>query len=337
MKCCGGCFADRFLRDEIARLSQETGDCACCGSENQRVIEAVELGDKFELVCGIYEPHPDGQQLIDWLIDDWQLFRIERAQAMILLGDILDDAERVRGTYKPSALCTTDTLDVWNKLRNELLTQNRFFPKTELNTRRLGSLLEHLRMPADEVPGSWYRARIEDGSGAFPAEMMGAPPAKKANPGRANPVGIPYLYVGSERDTAVTEVRPHPGELLTVAEFTIDAELQLIDLRNPRKLITPFVMEDLREVAGMRGDIDFLERLGQELTTPVLPNAAAIDYIPSQFLCEFIKQVGYDGVVYASSVSSGINLALFDPDKAHIGEIERVKINRVGVEFSDLA
>lgn len=333
MKCCGACFSDRFLKNEIARLSKEEGICESCGSEHQQLIDAVELGDKFELVCGIYESDSGGNQLIDWLIEDWQLFTLERAEAMILLGDILDDAERVRETYKPSALCTTDTLNVWEKLRTELLTQNRFFPKTKLNTERLGGLLEHLRMPDDDIPTVWYRARIEDGGGPFPAAMMGAPPAKKASPGRANPVGIPYLYVGSERDTAVTEIRPHPGEVLTLAEFSIADGLQLIDLRKPRQFITPFVMEDLREVAGMRGDIDFLERLGQELTTPVLPNAAAIDYIPSQFLCEFIKQVGYDGVVYSSSVSDGINLALFDPERAQVGEVNRVKIERVGVSF----
>lgn len=337
MKCCGACFADRFLSEEIARLSEETGNCESCKSINVPLIDANQLADKFELVCGIYESADDGKQLVDWLIDDWQLFNVTRAEAMILLGDILDDAERVRQVYEPSALCASDSLDVWETLRDELRTQNRFFPQTEFNTGRLGGLLEHLVMPSDNVPELWYRARIEDSGEAFPADKMNAPPPKKASPGRANPVGIPYLYLGSEPDTAVTEVRPHPGETLSLARFTLDAKVQLIDLRNPRQQVTPFVMEDLEEVAGMRGDIDFLERLGQELTTPVLPNAAAIDYIPSQYLCEFIKQVGYDGVVYASSVSQGVNLALFLPDKATVGDVSRVRIDSVGVRFSDHA
>lgn len=45
----------------------------------------------------------------------------------------------------------------------------------------------------------------------------------------------------------------------------------------------------------MRSDLPFLERLGEELTRPVLPHAAAIDYTPSQFLCEFVRRQGYDG------------------------------------------
>jgi hypothetical protein len=38
----------------------------------------------------------------------------------------------------------------------------------------------------------------------------------------------------------------------------------------------------------MRSDLPFLERLGDELTRPVVPQAAAIDYTPSQYLSEFI-------------------------------------------------
>jgi hypothetical protein len=97
------------------------------------------------------------------------------------------------------------------------------------------------------------------------------------------------------------------------------------------------LLGDEEPIALMRGDIEFLERLGRELTTPVLPNAAAIDYIPSQYLCEFIKKCGYQGVVYSSSVSDGVNLALFDPNRADAGDIQEYAIDRVSVEMSDVA
>ena len=161
------------------------------------------------------------------------------------MGDILDDAERVRQTYKPSDLCASDSLNVWEALRDELRTKNRFFPETNFNTYRLSDLLRYLSVPIKDIPQKWYRARVEESGEPFPPENMGAPPAKNSSPGRANPVGIPYLYVGSAPDTAVTEVRPHPGEVLTLAEFTIVANVRLIDLRNPRALITLFIMEDI--------------------------------------------------------------------------------------------
>jgi hypothetical protein len=40
----------------------------------------------------------------------------------------------------------------------------------------------------------------------------------------------------------------------------------------------------------------------------------------------------YDGVVYRSSVSNGINLAVFDPAKATGGEVSLYNITRVAVE-----
>jgi hypothetical protein len=63
----------------------------------------------------------------------------------------------------------------------------------------------------------------------------------------------------------------------------------------------------------------------------VLPSGAAIDYIPSQYLCEFIKNSGFDGVVYRSSVSDGINLALFDPNKAAGGTVTLYGVSKVSV------
>lgn len=86
----------------------------------------------------------------------------------------------------------------------------------------------------------------------------------------------------------------------------------------------------------MRSDLPFLERLGEELTRPVVPQAAAIDYTPSQYLCEFIKKCGYNGVVYRSSVSDGINLALFDPAVAEGSDVVQYRISRVSVEVESI-
>lgn len=161
---------------------------------------------------------------------------------------------------------------------------------------------------------------------------MGAPPKRLASHGRANPPGIPYLYLGSTAATAVSEIRPHAGEVACVATFDVPAEFTAVDLRNPRQLVSPFVLEVENEIGLMRVDIEFLERLGEELTRPVLPQAAAIDYVPSQYLCEFIKKCGYDGVVYRSSVSDGINLALFNPARATPRQVEQYKVTRVSVD-----
>jgi hypothetical protein len=160
---------------------------------------------------------------------------------------------------------------------------------------------------------------------------MNAPPQHLASHGRANPAGIPYLYLGSQPDTAAAEIRPHTGEVACIAEFTIP-EIRAVDLRNPRGFVSPFLLGEASKIGQLRADLPLLERLGGELTRPVLPQRAAIDYIPSQYLCEFIKKAGFDGVLYRSSVSDGFNLALFAPDKAVGGAVTLFSITRVSVE-----
>jgi hypothetical protein len=101
-------------------------------------------------------------------------------------------------------------------------------------------------------------------------------------------------------------------------------------------MVSPFLLEDAEDIGRMRADLPFLERLGEELTRPVLPQAAAIDYTPSQYLCEFIKKCGYQGVLYRSSVSDGINLALFDPSLANAGDVSQYLVSRVSIDVKDV-
>ena len=120
-----------------------------------------------------------------------------------------------------------------------------------------------------------------------------------------------------------------------MADFRV-LNVRAVDLRSPRKLVSPFILEDTDAIGKLYSDIPLLERLGEELTRPVLPSGAPIDYIPSQYLCEFIKTCGFDGVIYRSSVSEGMNLALFDPERAEGGSVAEVSVSKVSVEVTDI-
>lgn len=337
-KCCPECFDDRGLRRNIIpTLSPTRGVCDFCGSENVDLIEPGQLSDVFEMLTSIYEPDPAGKSLVEWLKIDWRLFshpRMDLAHAKELLGEVLDDGEIVRKTFSPSATYSSEALARWETLRDELLYKNRYFLDQGLDTDRLRELLDHLQ--AEDLPERWFRARILTGEAPYRVAEIGAPPKHLATHGRANPTGIPYLYLGSLPETAAAEVRPHTGEIACVADFAVMQPLTAVDLRDPRKSVSPFLLADAGAIGQLRADIPFLERLGEELTRPVLPRSAAIDYIPSQYLCEFIKKSGYDGVVYRSSVSNGMNLALFDPEKAASGTVSLYNISRVSVEVAAL-
>jgi hypothetical protein len=315
--------------------SARTARCSYCDAENVPTVEPEELAEYFELLISAYQADAAGKVLVQLFREDWGMFgheRMDNARAADLVGDIVGDAEIVGQTFSAAPLAGTDRLGEWEKLREELMYRNRFFPAADIDLDRLGSLLSPLTLDPDEVPTTWYRARIRTGDAAFPIGEMGAPPKRVASHGRANPAGIPYLYLGSTQETAISEIRPHTGEIACVADFRTPGDLKLVDLRWPRKMVSPFLLTDATEIGRMRSDLPFLERLGDELTRPVVPQSAAIDYTPSQYLCEFIKTCGYDGVVYRSSVSKGINLALFDPTKATIGTVAEYRVDRVVVE-----
>lgn len=338
MNCCAECFGDRGLRRDIIPLrSTATGRCSYCGSDNVAVLEPAELSEYFELLVSAYRRDDAGKILVQWFREDWAMFqhaRMDDSRAKDLLGEILDDGEIARQTFLPATDPTTDRLSEWEKFRDELMYHNRYFPEATIDLDRLEALLSPLTLDSDEVPTVWYRARIQTGDAAFTVDQMGAPPNRIASHGRANPAGIPYLYLGSTQGTAISELRPHTGEMVCVADFTTPPNLKLVDLRSPRKMVSPFLLEDAADIGRMRSDLPFLERLGDELTRPVVPQSAAIDYTPSQYLCEFIKKRGYEGVIYRSSVSDGMNLALFDPALAQSGNVAQYRVTRVTVDIA---
>lgn len=336
--CCPECFDDRALRTQIFPfLGATRGDCDYCGSREVDVLEPQALAPFFGSLVAIYEPSDEGATLAQWLKDDWELFshpKMDVANAKDLLTEILDDGEIVRGSFAPSPSYRSEGLFQWETLRDEMMYKNRWFLDMELDKERLRDLLGLL--PAEALPTEWFRARIRTGDENYTIDKMGAPPKRLTSHGRANPAGIPYLYLGSKPETAAAEVRPHTGEVACVAQFKIP-DIKAVDLRHPRKLVSPFILGDADAIGQLRADLPFLERLGEELTRPVLPSGAAIDYIPSQYLCEFIKKSGFDGVVYRSSVSDGINLALFDPEKAEGRDVALFNIARVSVEVAPVA
>lgn len=334
-RCCPECFDDRGLRDDIfPALDADTGTCDFCGSVDVLLAEPNRLAPWFELLINVYEKSTTGRTIVEWLKEDWQLFshpRMDAAHAKELLGEILDDGDVVRQPFSPSPAYVSEGLAQWETLRDEMMYRNRWFLDVTIEEARLRQLLDLLIAPS--LPSQWFRARIRPDEINYTIDQMGAPPKRRASHGRANPAGIPYLYLGSRPETALSEVRPHTGDTACVAEFQIPA-IRAVDLRNPRKLVSPFILSDAIEIGQLRADLPFLERLGDELTRPVLPQGAAIDYIPSQYLCEFIKKSGFDGVVYRSSVSDGFNLALFDPGVAVGGSVLSYNVMKVTVDVT---
>lgn len=335
--CCAECFGDNGLRlNIIPDLEPRSGDCSYCTSNTTTLVKPLDLRDAVEALVGIYSVDAAGVPLPEILREDWGLFThpvMDDAHVKELLSDILDDGNFVRQMFVPSPALGVENLARWDELRDEMMHRNRWFLEEEIDFDRLRELLDLLIADPATLSDEWHRARIMADDALYAVEEMGAPPHHLAGHGRANPAGIPYLYLGSTPTTAVAEVRPHTGESACVALFSLPT-IRAVDLRDPRASVSPFTQDD-GDISQLRADLPLLRRLGDELTRPVLPRGAAFEYIPSQYLCEFIKSCGFDGVIYRSSVGDGINLALFDPTLATGVSVTRYAVERVAVHIAE--
>lgn len=352
-RCCENCFGDPGLTRNIIPMLVEQEDekfrsaqtCDYCRSRDVATIPPPALSEWFEMVRDLYVPGEDGTSLAVSFKKDWRLFEhpnLDEANAQILLAEIFEDGEIVRQNFVPFNGGEWHTPGEWEELRSEMMHENRWFLRNAIDLGRLSAHLNQLLVPPSEfseITSDWYRARIMDGDKPFEIEKMGAPPPQIATHGRANPAGISYLYLGSTAETCVAEVRPHPGQKIAVAGFCV-APVKVLDLRDPRQRVSPFLLGNREELANLLSVLPLIERLGNELTKPVLPASAAFEYTPSQYLCEFVKSEGFDGVLYRSSLSDGVNLALFTPEVARalnrrVFQVEKVDFGARPIEFSD--
>ncbi|WP_369436234.1 RES family NAD+ phosphorylase [Lysinibacillus fusiformis] len=53
----------------------------------------------------------------------------------------------------------------------------------------------------------------------FTDEKISSPPPPLAQPARLSRAGISYVYLASNKNTAIAEIRPHPGHTISVGNF----------------------------------------------------------------------------------------------------------------------
>ncbi|MFX1476101.1 MAG: RES family NAD+ phosphorylase [Promethearchaeota archaeon] len=154
---------------------------------------------------------------------------------------------------------------------------------------------------------------IGDEEWPFPPKRMKPEPGR-ASEGRANPKGIPYLYLSDDRDTALAEVRPWIGLRISVAQFRILKDLLVIDCSqdSDRRVIYFKEPEPDKREQAVWGDIN------AAFSQPITPTDKVADYVPTQIIAELFKSSGHDGIVYKSGCGAGHNVALFDLEIAQL-------------------
>lgn len=90
-----------------------------------------------------------------------------------------------------------------------------------------------------------WRAQLGNNGDYFNPRLFSknriVPLADKATEGRANPKGIPYLYLSDKKETAMAEVRPLKGSHISLGLFKLSKDIKIIDCTHKGKhKIIPF-------------------------------------------------------------------------------------------------
>lgn len=173
-----------------------------------------------------------------------------------------------------------------------------------------------------------YRKEVKshDDFWGYDEEKSDAPPEDYTKSMRANPEGIRYLYAAEELETALSEMRPQFGQTFSVATIEVLSSIKLFDFTNEDVIIT----EAERGIFSR----NVLDKVFSEANY-----GNSIEYVPTQFLCEFIKLQGFDGIRFHSALSQGgKNIVLFDVNsdskKYRITGSAIYSVNNIKLDYS---
>lgn len=249
----------------------------------------------------------------------------------------------------------------WQEFTKYLSETNRFILSdywenfirivVETSRKRAKTLKKGIRLVRVRMGTSWVR--FEDGDEQpFPISPheMGPPPKHLAKEGRLNSEGIPYLYLATNDETAVAEVRPWIGSELTIGTFDILQDLRIVDTSNdkPKDPLSQYVFEkhngndfdvkkrSIESYSPIEKEEYVWGDINSAFSKPVSPSESPLKYLPTQYLSERFKTKGYDGIAYKSSLSQkGYNIALFNPNKAKCVGCRMFEIKQLKYEFEE--
>ncbi|WP_114633669.1 RES domain-containing protein [Vibrio splendidus] len=209
----------------------------------------------------------------------------------------------------------------WHALEQSIKNESRFFNRrVEQTLNEVFAGLDNLKTrtgkpvivqagPQSKYIKSLFRARVHSSVNSLkktlvsPETELGPPPGSLASAGRMNPRGIAVFYGALEKQTAITEVRPHVGSYVVVGKFDLIKQLRLVDLTALREVASDSTELFDPKTYHLQQQTIFLELLSQKISKPIHPHEAEIEYITTQVIAEYLSK-SFDGLVFSSAQKS---------------------------------
>lgn len=130
------------------------------------------------------------------------------------------------------------------------------------------------------------------------------PPIGISMSGRANPAYSSYFYAAEDLYTACSEIKTVQRELISVAQFMTQRNLNMIDL---------FSYAKTNETYSIGKNVISYDTLFLMIAMAFSrPKYNEDDYYLTQYIADLIRKYGYDGIVYRSFFSNKRNYVIFN-------------------------
>lgn len=341
---CELCASDNELRLEIQERGARAKRCPTCKKKNVRTLSAEDRRVK-QIVRALirvnysewnYNGHIGGSSLYSLMSKGKVVFDFDKDADFPLPDEVWCAIENDLGWYPKSEEDITLGGGYWDgcildairgnhsgfvhRLVNNALQNNHFEVEPAVRD-KLKTLSTYL---VQTIPAGaeYFRSRVGVSSRlsatftepGYPIEYkyqayhsvdIDRPPLHLATEGRFNRTRVSVLYLASDASTAVSELRPHPGHLVSTSKFRSVRDLKIANFASfdVRDFLSDSKLEQLRDILSI-ADI---------LNVPVQPEHRYL-YSLTQLFSDALRLEGFDGLTYKSTVGEGVNLTCFVAD-----------------------
>lgn len=331
MRICANCFNDEEIKQFIiSSASAKIDSCDLCCEESIS-IDINELSDFFGGLLDLFVKDDNGQDLVELIQHHWHIFKsIHHAHS--ILSFFINRNNNSLSIYDKVSYIQEikDFLPRWKDLKEEVRERQRFFCDcANYDIDKYIQINDKIRK--DTI---LYRARVVPyGEELLEPQNMKCPPKEKATAGRANPIGIPYLYLCSDKETTCYEIRAVYLDRISIGQFKVLQDLDIVDfsISHNFSLFNAFSFANSL-VDFVRTKILF-DNISKDISRPLRRfDNTELEYVPTQLVCEYCKQIGADGVRFNSSLhNGGVNVVLFYPDKVDCIKVETYEVDNVTI------
>lgn len=328
MLICSNCFNDVELQIAVSNESSGFGICDACGQEAS-VVDIDIFADFFKELLHLFQPAREGVDIVSLLQKDWDIFVDDEVGKKIIDHFLsLDNYSYDLNEKVGYVDAIKNDISTWDKIKREVREEKRFF--ANLSYFDGNNMIEaNTTIPQDTI---LYRARVIPSDRTYLTKNdMGCPPRGKATAGRANPLGIPYLYLCKNEETTYYEVRALYLDKLAIGSFKTTRDLNILDFTSALSLYYAYNNStiSLSEVIAKQ---KILQLISSDLSKPLRRYDSELEYVPTQLICEYCKINGIDGICFNSSLhNGGVNVVLFDSSSAECIKVKSREIREVHI------